>query len=98
MNRFACSQGFHHSLDHAAFGTVEHVGHLVRRAPVTKLFSRSTISQLENDIAVLAQVLCDKMLYRKGHRDPFDFTIAYSNMTTDVIWEYCFGESFGLLQ
>lgn len=62
------------SLGQAAFGTVEHNLHRMRWAPVAKLFSRPTTSQLESKVTApeLAQVLCDKMLARTGQRDPFD--------------------------
>lgn len=34
---------------------------------------------------------------QKGIAAPFDLTIAYSNLSSDVISAYCFGESFNLL-
>lgn len=52
---------------------------------------------LEDSIAAHAQRLCDKFLAQKGHSTPFDITIAYSNLSTDVVSGYCFGESFNLL-
>lgn len=81
----------------AEFGTVDHDLHRIRRAPVAKLFSRSVIISLEEDIAALAQQLCDKIMAERGKGTPFDLTRAYSNLSTDVISAYCFGESFNLL-
>lgn len=52
---------------------------------------------LEEDVAALAQRLCDKIMAQRGNGTPFDLTIAYSNLSTDVISAYCFGESFNLL-
>lgn len=54
------------------------------------------IARLEEEIIRLAQKLCDKILAQGP--DPFDVAVAYSNLTTDVISGYCFGEDFGLLQ
>lgn len=34
----------------------------------------------------------------RGNGTPFDLTIAYSNLSTDVISAYCFGEGFNLLE
>lgn len=81
----------------AEFGTVDHDLHRVRRAPVAKFFSRSVIISLEEEIAGLAQQLCDKIMDQRGIATPFDLTIAYSNLSSDVISAYCFGESFNLL-
>lgn len=52
---------------------------------------------LEAETAALAQRLCDKIMAERGKGTPFDLTIAYSNLSTDVISAYCFGESFNLL-
>lgn len=54
------------------------------------------IANLEGEITGLAQKLCDKILAQGS--DPFDTTVAYSNLTTDAISGYCFGEGFGLLE
>lgn len=84
-----------HSISSAGFGTADHDLHRARRAPVAKFFSKSITLRLEGDIASSAQKLCNKILAQGP--DPFDLTVAYSNMATDVISQYCFGESFGLL-
>lgn len=81
----------------AEFGTVDHDLHRIRRAPVAKFFSRSVIMSLEEDVAALAQQLCDKIMTERRNRTPIDLTRAYSNLSTDVISAYCFGESFNLL-
>jgi cytochrome P450 len=55
------------------------------------------IARLEPDVAALTNKMCDKILMRQGQKEPLDVTVAYSNLTTDVISGYCFGEAFGLL-
>ncbi|ROV92811.1 hypothetical protein VPNG_09114 [Cytospora leucostoma] len=81
---------------HSGFATVDHDRHRSRRAPLSKFFSRASIARLEGDIAELTQKLCDKILAHRGQEQPFDITIAYSNLTTDTISGYCFGKQFGL--
>ncbi|KKY29405.1 putative trichodiene oxygenase [Diaporthe ampelina] len=83
--------------DKAEFGTADHDLHRIRRAPVAKFFSRSVIIGLENEIAAVAQRLCDKIMAQRGNGTPFDLTMAYSNLSTDIISAYCFGEGFNLL-
>lgn len=82
----------------SGFVTVDHDLHRSRRAPISKFFSRSSISRLEGEISGLVQRLCDKLLAQKGQKQPFDITIAYSNFSTDAISSYCFGENFGRKQ
>lgn len=53
------------------------------------------ITRLEDQITEFTQKLCDKMLAQGP--EPFDVAVAYSNLATDVISGYCFGEGFGLL-
>lgn len=61
------------------------------------------IARLEADISGFSQRLCDKLLAQAGGGgrssgpEPFDVAVAYSNLATDVISGYCFGENFGLL-
>lgn len=54
------------------------------------------IARLESEVISLTQKLCDKILVHGS--EPLDVTVAYSNLTTDVISGYCFGERFGLLE
>lgn len=68
----------------------------MRRGALAKFFARSQVSKLEPKIQVLVQRLCDKIL-RAGEKTPFDITSAYSCFSTDVITDYCFGDSFGFL-
>ncbi|KAI3399785.1 hypothetical protein diail_5581 [Diaporthe ilicicola] len=79
------------------FGTVDHDLHRSRRAPLAKFFSRTATVNLEGEIAAQAQRLCDKIMAQRGNSTPFDMTIAYSNLSTDIVSGYCFGESFNLL-
>lgn len=56
------------------------------------------VLRMEKRIAEMTHKLCDKILTRTGHREPFNISTAYSNMITDVVSEATFGDrGFGLL-
>ncbi|KAL7936142.1 cytochrome P450 [Trichoderma chlorosporum] len=82
----------------SGFGTADHNLHKLRRAPLTKIFSKLQINKLEPEIHKAVHLLCDKLLGYAGTKEPFDLTSAYSCFTSDVIAEYCFGENLGFLQ
>lgn len=86
-----------HSLDVAEFGTVDSDLHRARRAPVAKFFSRANVAQLEGEIKVFVQQLCDKLLRQSG-KGPIDLKAAYSCFTADVTSAYAFGHSIGFLE
>ncbi|KAK0382338.1 trichodiene oxygenase [Colletotrichum limetticola] len=83
----------------ATFGTIDHDLHRRRRAAVGKFFSRQQMLKLEPQVHASAQKLCDKLLSCAGaDGEVVPLQDAYSCFTTDVITEYCFGESFGFLE
>ncbi|KAL7950682.1 cytochrome P450 [Trichoderma barbatum] len=82
----------------SGFGTADHNLHKLRRAPLTKFFSRLQITKLEPEIHKAVHLLCDKLLGYADRKEPFDLTSAYSCYTSDIIAEYCFGEKLGFLQ
>ncbi|KAJ3946828.1 uncharacterized protein N0V96_003204 [Colletotrichum fioriniae] len=83
----------------ATFGTIDHDLHRRRRAAVGKFFSRQQMLKLEPQVHASAQKLCDKLLSFAGaDGEIVPLQDAYSCFTTDVITEYCFGESFGFLE
>ncbi|KAK8080848.1 hypothetical protein PG997_008666 [Apiospora hydei] len=79
----------------AIFSTAGHELHRVRRNAFAKFFSRAQVAKLEGKVQRLVQTLCDKMMSAGGQ--PFDVTEAYSCLSTDVVSDYAFGESFGFL-
>lgn len=68
----------------------------MRRNALAKFFSRAQVTQLEPKVHKLAEGLCDKIL-KIGREAPFNVTTAYSLLSSDVISDYCFGESIGLV-
>jgi cytochrome P450 len=70
----------------------------MRRAALNRYFSKASITKLEPLIHNLVNQLCNKLLARVGNGKPFDITMAYSCLTTDVISYYAFGQSEGFLE
>ncbi|KAK2002195.1 trichodiene oxygenase [Colletotrichum falcatum] len=78
--------------------TIDHDLHRRRRGAISKFFSRLQMLKLEPKVHALAQRLCDKLLAGAGEPGKVvPLTDAYSCFTSDVVSEYCFGESFGFL-
>ncbi|KAI9043090.1 cytochrome P450 [Aspergillus affinis] len=84
------------TVPHAILSTTPYDLHRMRRSALAKFFSRGHVSRLEPKIHRLVQRLCDKVLAQG--KEPFDVTSAFSCFSTDVISDYCFGESFGFLE
>lgn len=82
----------------SGFGTADHNLHKLRRAPLTKFFSKHQITKLEAEVHKSVHLLCDELLGYTDSKEPFDLTSAYSCFTSDIIAEYCFGEKLGFLQ
>ncbi|CAG9960707.1 unnamed protein product [Clonostachys byssicola] len=77
-------------------GTVDHDQHRLRRGAINNFFSRSQIYRLESLINENAQRLCDRLLDLRDQK-PIRVVDPYSCFSSDVITEYCFGESFEYL-
>lgn len=94
-----------HQINFAAVGplttsivmTVDHETHRMRKAAVSKYFSRKQIMQLESEVLDYARLTIDKML-RSAGKEPFDVRHAYNCFTADVISQYCFGEPMGFVE
>ncbi|KAI0171940.1 cytochrome P450 [Hypoxylon sp. FL1284] len=85
------------TMEESFFATAGHDQHRMRRAPLAKLFSRNQVMRLEPGIHQLVQRFCSKLLDCAGSGQPINTQTAYSCFTSDVISDYCFGESFGFL-
>ncbi|PYH90327.1 cytochrome P450 [Aspergillus ellipticus CBS 707.79] len=85
------------TVTNAFFSTTDHDTHRLRRSALSRFFSRAQITTLEPKIHRLVQQLCDKLMLEQGNEKPFDITTAYSCFGSDVISDYCFGQSFGFL-
>ncbi|KAH7635578.1 benzoate 4-monooxygenase cytochrome p450 [Sordaria sp. MPI-SDFR-AT-0083] len=81
----------------ATFSTTSHDVHRMRRNALSKFFSRAQVARLEPTVRDYAERICSKIL-TLGKSAPFDVTTAYSHFTTDVISNYCLGDSLGLIE
>lgn len=81
-------------LTQSAFGSVKHEAHKVRRAALSRYFSRQQMLKLEPSITALIKKFCAKMLRQT---EPFDAAEAYGCLTGDIISEYAFGDLLGFI-
>lgn len=83
---------------HLVFGTSLHNTHRRRRAALSPLFSKSCAAGAEgliyDKIDLLLKQL-DLQIARDGYAE---MRTAFVGFTTDVVYEYCLGQSFGLLE
>ena len=77
--------------------TIEHDVHRRRRNAYANYFSKQSINRYSNVIQAAVDKLCDKLSEcGKGHKK-INLMHAYTAMTGDVVTEYCFPKSYGLL-
>lgn len=77
--------------------TIDHDHHRVRRTPLLPFFSKKSIAKLEPFIWSRVNLLAKKL--KQAHKSDRVITIldAYGALTTDVISQYAYGESFDCL-
>ena len=86
------------------FGTVKHDLHRVRRAAMNPFFSKKNVSTLEPLIQSKVDLLCAALgEYAPDGSDEkragkeIELGVAYMSLALDVISDYAFGKSYGLL-
>ena len=80
------------------WGTIPHDLHRARRIPLSRYFSKASITKLEPRIISHASKLCSNIKTYAGSGKPVDLAAAISCYTTDVVTEYAFAQSFGCLE
>jgi len=79
------------------FGTVSQDLHRVRRSALNPFFSKRSITAIGPLIQDKVDKLCTSLsTYVNGER-PANLSIAYLSLTIDVISQYAFGKSYGLV-
>lgn len=78
------------------FSTVHHEVHRMRKAALSKFFSRQQMLKLESEVEDFAQRTVDKML-RSAGKGSFDVKEAFNCFTADIISQYAFGEPMGFI-
>ena len=81
----------------SGFSTVAHDLHRRRRAALAPAFSKRAVNRLEPLIQHAVNVLLDRLRGFQKRGEPVHMGYAWSALTADVITEYSFGKSFGLL-
>ena len=84
--------------DHAAFDTMDHHKHRMRRAPWNSYFSKAAVVRVQ-PLLVQASVnkLCDRLAEYQAANKPATMIYAYACLTADVISEYSYPEGYGFL-
>ncbi|KAI0450824.1 cytochrome P450 [Xylaria acuta] len=80
------------------FGTSAHNTHRRRRAALSPLFSKSCAASAEGLIYDKFDLLIKRIDTQIARDGCADMRTAFVCFTTDVVSEYCLGQSFGLLQ
>lgn len=81
----------------SSVGTIDHDLHRKRRAAVLSFFSKQKIYALEPVIQSTIDKLCSKLEDYVETGQPLNLRNAYKCFAADVVAEYCFAESGGLL-
>ena len=82
----------------SSVGTIDNDLHRKRRAAVLPFFSKQKIYALEPVIQSTIDTLCHKMEDYVKSGQPLNLRNAYKCFAADVVAEYCFAESGGLLE
>jgi cytochrome P450 len=77
----------------AAFGTVEHNQHRLRRGVLNPFFSKKSVAELSPIIQSKISHLLDRLRKFRDTDQPIDLVLAYTALTVDIITEYAFARS-----
>ena len=71
--------------------------HRMRRAPMSMFFSKASVRRLEPLVCNAVDKLTNAMQTHKNSGQPVVLNSAYSAYSIDIISEYCFANSFNML-
>ncbi|KAK3643962.1 hypothetical protein LTR56_009814 [Elasticomyces elasticus] len=71
--------------------------HRKRRRAFDSYYSRTSIFRLESVITILVQKMCTQICEVKGTGTPLNMSTMYRCLTTDIISDYCFSQSYNML-
>ncbi|OQV03992.1 Fungal specific transcription factor domain-containing protein isoform 1 [Cladophialophora immunda] len=77
----------------AAIATVGHDMHRMRRGAMNRYFSKESIRRLEPIINRNVEKLAQKLAEFKGSARSLNVNLPFGAFTSDIITEYCFGQS-----
>ncbi|KAL1650733.1 hypothetical protein SLS58_000851 [Diplodia intermedia] len=83
--------------DTSMIATVSHEHHRARRAPLNSFFSKQSVYNLEPMIRNAVSLLCNRFEDFKTSKQPVVLDNAFSALTADIITDYSFAKSSGML-
>lgn len=84
--------------DNAIGFTIEYSLHKLRREVIAPFFNKRNTTLLEPNIKKCIGQLCERLRQLAGTHSPVNLTNASIALTMDILTEYCFGQTFGLLE
>jgi cytochrome P450 len=81
----------------AAIVTVEHDLHRSRRAPLNPYFSKQSIQRLEPILQRTWKKVLECLVRNAKSGEPMRMQLLYAATTSDIISDYCFGQSYNNL-
>jgi cytochrome P450 len=88
-----------YTADSAAFATIDHELHRLRRATLNPYFSKSQIRKFAPWIQDRADTLCRR--FQQEYKDTDKVLVineAYGCLTADAVFEYSFAENYNLVE
>ena len=85
-------------LPDAVLETGNHDLHRMRRAALNPYFSTQAIAWMEPVVHEKLELLCDKLTELEDTQEAVNVEAAIMSMTTDIITQYCFGNSYDFLK
>lgn len=77
----------------SVLGTMNHDLHRVRRATLNPYFSKQSIRRLEPILQGVLEKVLSRLKRNAKSGEPMKMNILFTATTTDIIWDYCFGEN-----
>ncbi|KAK0112469.1 hypothetical protein ONS96_001706 [Cadophora gregata f. sp. sojae] len=81
----------------AALGTTYHEVHRVRRSVLNPFFSKQNVRRLEPVLQGCLRKVLGRLERQANTKEPIVTNLMYSAVTSDIISDYCFGESYNNL-
>ena len=81
----------------AALGSAHHDQHRSRRSALNPYFSKQSIRRLEPIIQRCLGKILGRLAQNAESGEPMRMNLLYSATTSDIISDYCFGESYNNL-
>ena len=81
----------------AALATESHELHRIRRAALAPFLSKASVQQLEPTVQSIVDNLTSRLRSLQGSGIPVNLVHAFTSLTGDIIGQYTFDQSYGLI-